>query len=214
MDYIVIFVVGFFIGLVHGSGKKYVKDKHVSYYRENRNNDFQKANSNVEKYERDNKVYRNPRWEGKDEIFWGMMNSQICLERKRGPYLCTDPENKYLLKLTEWFGDICYINCQVSLGQLVDFKAKNNKQFTEEERRRFFSIYASMAMDYVLVYKKTKRIVCVIELNDGSHNKEERIERDRKVAELLKRCDISFIPVSIDKMDIKPDIWKDRKNRE
>ncbi|EIL1430113.1 hypothetical protein LLB57_004254 [Escherichia coli] len=51
MDYIVIFVVGFFIGLVYGSGKKYVKDKHVSYYRENRNNDFQKANSNIEKYE-------------------------------------------------------------------------------------------------------------------------------------------------------------------
>lgn len=71
-----------------------------------------------------------------------------------------------------------------------------------------------MAMDYVLVYKKTKRIVCVIELNDGSHNKKDRIERDRKVAELLKRCDISFLPVSIDKMDIKPDIWKDRGNRE
>ncbi|EPY6784045.1 hypothetical protein ACXEF7_004311 [Klebsiella pneumoniae] len=50
-----------------------------------------------------------------------------------------------------------------------------------------------------------------MELNDGSHNKEERIERDRKIAELLKRCDISFLPVSIDKMDIKPDIWKDRK---
>ncbi len=36
-----------------------------------------------------------------------------------------------------------------------------------------------MAMDYVLVSKKNNKIVCVIELDDPSHERADRIIRDR-----------------------------------
>lgn len=52
-------------------------------------------------------------------------------------------------------------------------------EFSEEERKRFFAIYNGMAMDYVLVSKKNNKIVCVIELDDPSHERADRIVRDR-----------------------------------
>ncbi|XEQ06783.1 hypothetical protein LPA67_14725 [Salmonella enterica subsp. enterica] len=62
----------------------------------------------------------------------------------------------YFDNLEKWFGQYCHIHCQVSLGRLVNFPEQPG--FSEEERKRFFMIYNNMAMDYVLVSKRTIKL--------------------------------------------------------
>lgn len=138
------------------------------------------------------------------------MQEGVFLQKKRSGYLLSEVENIYRENLEGWFGRYCYVNSQVSLGQLIDFPAQN--KFSQEERKRFFAIFNGMAMDYVLVSRKTNRIVCVIELNDASHNEPERMERDRKLSALMKVSEIPFMYVNINQIGIEPDIWSERKN--
>lgn len=156
------------------------------------------------------KKFRDSRWEDRDELFWNMMQEGVFLQKKRSGYLLSEVENIYRENLESWFGRYCYVNSQVSLGQLIDFPAQS--QFSKEERKRFFAIFNGMAMDYVLVSRKTNRIVCVIELNDASHNEPERMERDRKLSALMKVSEIPFMYVNLNQIGIEPDIWSERKN--
>ena len=121
------------------------------------------------------KTYRDSRWQERDELFQGMVAEGILLEGKE--WLITRCEKNYFDNLEKWFGHYCHIHCQVSLGQLINFPEQ--PEFSEEERKRFFAIYNGMAMDYVLVSKKNNKIVCVIELDDPSHERADRIIRDR-----------------------------------
>ncbi|HAF2545876.1 TPA: DUF2726 domain-containing protein [Salmonella enterica] len=139
-----------------------------------------------------------------------MMHEGVFLRKKRDGYLLTEIENIYRDNLEAWFGKYCYINSQVSLGQLIDFPEQAH--FSYEERKRFFAIFNGMAMDYVLVSIKTNKIVCVIELNDLSHDIPERTERDRKLSALMKASEIPFMSINIDQINSEPDIWTERKN--
>ncbi|AKJ43985.1 hypothetical protein QQ39_17360 [Pragia fontium] len=136
-----------------------------------------------------------------------MIEEGLHIEGKK--YVCSFTENEYLKNLITWFDKNCFINCQVSLGQLMIFP--DQPGFSDEERKRFFSIYNSMTMDYVLVSKKTYQIVCVIELDDISHEKEERIERDKKLNELMSVAKIPLLHVPVSEMHVQPDIWGCRK---
>lgn len=50
-----------------------------------------------------------------------------------------------------WFGEKCYIHCQVSLGSLFIFPKQKN--FTDEEQKRFFSVCNRMSLDFILTFK-------------------------------------------------------------
>lgn len=58
-----------------------------------------------------------------------------------------------------------------------------------------------MAMDYVLVSKKNNKIVCVIELDDPSHERADRIIRDRWLNTIMTIARVPFVRASVTKLD-------------
>ncbi|WP_345830360.1 DUF2726 domain-containing protein [Erwinia sp. HDF1-3R] len=205
MDFFIIFIFVFLVGFYTGrkSGRKKPAVVHS-------NANFPSTYPPLSRPYTPPKKFRHSRWEDRDELFWNMLREGVYLKRKRSGFLLSEVENIYREQLEEWFGQYCYINSQVSLGQLIDFPEQSG--FSEEERKRFFSIFNGMAMDYVLVSKKTNRIVCVIELNDASHNEAGRIERDKKLEALMSTCAIPFLPVNIQDIHREPNIWEVRAN--
>ncbi|MBN3170981.1 DUF2726 domain-containing protein [Pectobacterium brasiliense] len=145
------------------------------------------------------------KWETRDALFWGVVNSGCCINRK--DYFLTRIERAFYERLTVWHGDYCYIHCQVSLGQLTTIP---KGKLSDEEYRRFSAIVNNMALDYVFVSKKTNKVVCVIELDDATHQREKRIERDKKLNKILSLAKIAFLRVPVGNVDDKPDIWKER----
>ncbi|EAA9736487.1 DUF2726 domain-containing protein [Salmonella enterica] len=152
------------------------------------------------------KKYRDSRWQERDELFQGMVDEGVWLEGKE--WLITRSEKIYFDNLEKWFGQYCHIHCQVSLGRLVNFPEQPG--FSEEERKRFFMIYNNMAMDYVLVSKKNNKIVCVIELDDPSHERADRITRDRWLNIIMSIAQIPFVRASVTKIDEEPPVWQTR----
>ncbi len=68
-----------------------------------------------------------------------------------------------------------------------------------------------MAMDYVLVSKKNNKIVCVIELDDPSHERADRIIRDRWLDTImtLHGC-LLYELLSVTKLEEIPPVWETR----
>ncbi|GKV90459.1 MULTISPECIES: DUF2726 domain-containing protein [Pectobacterium] len=145
------------------------------------------------------------KWGTRDALFWGVINNGCCINRKN--YFLTRCEREFYERLSEWYGDYCYIHCQVSLGQLTTIPKGT---LSDEEHRRFSAIVNNMALDYVFVSKKTNKVVCVIELDDATHQRENRIERDKKLNKILSLAKIGFLRVPVGNIDNKPDIWKER----
>ena len=143
------------------------------------------------------KTYRDSRWQERDELFQGMVAEGILLEGKE--WLITRCEKIYFDNLEK---------CQVSLGRLINFPEQ--PEFSEEERKRFFAIYNGMAMDYVLVSKKNNKIVCVIELDDPSHERADRIIRDRWLNTIMTIARVPFVRASVTKLDEIPPVWDTR----
>lgn len=104
--------------------------------------------------------------------------------------------------------DIIVISIARSLGRLINFPEQ--PEFSEEERKRFFAIYNGMAMDYVLVSKKNNKIVCVIELDDPSHERADRIIRDRWLNTIMTIARVPFVRASVTKLDEIPPVWDTR----
>ena len=77
----------------------------------------------------------------------------------------------YELKL-----DIC---TQVSLNRILEI---NNRRKQQQLRNRI----DRKSIDFVLYDEKTKKIVCCIELDDSTHEREERIERDLFLDKIFK----------------------------
>ncbi|PHM64947.1 hypothetical protein Xsto_02556 [Xenorhabdus stockiae] len=204
MDWLVFFIFVFLIGFFIGQKFKR-KERTKVIYRDTPSQVTSRKN-----YEyRPQKKFKNSRWEDKHELFWSMMDDGVYIKKKRDGFLLTETENNYYKNLLGWFDKNCHVHCQVSLGQLIDFPEQDG--FSDEERRRFFTIFNGMAMDFVLVSRKTKKIVCVIELNDHTHKKEERIERDKKLQKLMESAKIPFMPVTVCNINEWPDIWTVRK---
>ena len=78
---------------------------------------------------------------------------------------------------------------QVSLYNIIEMR----ENLDYSTRQTYFNKIASKSIDFVLVDKKNCRIKLCIELDDTSHNKKNRIERDRFINELFKELEINFI---------------------
>lgn len=151
--------------------------------------------------------FRHSRWEEKEELFWGMVEKGVILENKK--YMTTSTERQYLEKLEEWFGQYCRIFCQVSPGRFL--KLPDQDAFSAEERARFFTQFNAMSVDYVLVSRKNNKIVCVIELDDKSHELDERIARDKRLEHMFEMAGVPLLRVSVNEMSTEPPVWHRRK---
>ncbi|MBQ7136501.1 MAG: DUF2726 domain-containing protein [Bacilli bacterium] len=87
---------------------------------------------------------------------------------------------KILLELEEELN--VRIQSQINLASIIN-KTKFNKHIYELFRNIDFGIFT----------KDCKKILLLIEINDKSHNKPERIKRDKQVKDILKQSNIKLI---------------------
>ncbi|MDS1915932.1 MULTISPECIES: DUF2726 domain-containing protein [Enterobacter] len=145
--------------------------------------------------------------EEKEDLFWGMVVEGVILENKK--YMTTLTERQYLEKLEAWFGQYCRIFCQMSPGRFL--KLPEQEAFSAEERARFFTQFNAMSVDYVLVSRKNNKIVCVIELDDKSHELDERIARDIRLEHMFEMAGVPLLRVNVDEMNTQSPVWERRK---
>ncbi|MBI0438102.1 DUF2726 domain-containing protein [Dickeya dianthicola] len=91
----------------------------------------------------------------------------------------------------------------------INFSAKMGRD--ESEYRRFYAILNNMVLDYVLVSKETNKVVCVIELDDDTHQRPDRIERDKKLNKVLLLAKVNFLRVPVNNINVEPEILEGRK---
>ena len=110
----------------------------------------------------------------------GMLDYTIIPNYKIKEEFITENE----LKLYKVLKKVAYelkldIFTQVALNRILEI---NNRRKQQQLRNRI----DRKSIDFVLYDEKTKRIVCCIELDDPTHEREDRIERDLFLDKIFK----------------------------
>lgn len=110
----------------------------------------------------------------------GMLDYTIIPNYKMKEEFITENE----LKLYKVLKKVAYelkldIFTQVALNRILEV---NNRRKQQQLRNRI----DRKSIDFVLYDEKTKKIVCCIELDDSTHEREERIERDLFLDKIFK----------------------------
>ena len=95
------------------------------------------------------------------------------VEHKRSEYLASKNERNFFIALKQALPSHYMVHCQTSLMALIQPVEWKNNSRTWAKR-----------MDFVITDETTK-IVCVIELDDRSHERRDRKKRDKYVNEAL-----------------------------
>lgn len=111
------------------------------------------------------------------------------LPYRRKPSLITNAEKQFFKVLSEVAGDRYFIVPQVNLSDLVwvDYGEKYQKTYRSKIDKK--------SVDFVLCDKVDFSPVLAIELDDKSHLRPDRVERDYFVEELFKKVEIPLLRV-------------------
>lgn len=105
---------------------------------------------------------------------------------KKNEYLLTKNELKFYRILKQITNKLNYsLFCQVSLYQIV-----KNKSFKD------FNKIKSKSIDFVITQENCKILLC-IELDDKTHQKQKRIERDTFLNTLFKELEIKLLRIPV-----------------
>ena len=104
-------------------------------------------------------------------------------------YITTLNEMKFYNVLQEIAKELDYtLFAQVSLYNIISMQ--DNLDYSTHTK--YFNKIASKSIDFVLVDKKCRIKLC-IELDDNSHKKKNRIERDNFINQLFKELEIDLL---------------------
>ena len=104
-------------------------------------------------------------------------------------YITTLNEMKFYTVLLEIAKELDYIVfSQVSLYNIISLK----ENLDYSTRTKYFNKIAAKSIDFVLVDKKCRIKLC-IELDDYTHKRKNRIERDTFINELFKELEIDLL---------------------
>ena len=67
------------------------------------------------------------------------------------------------------------------------------KSLSKKKWNRHFWDISSKHFDYVIADKSTLEVLCVIELNDNSHERRDRIQRDKMIDEVCRSADLPLL---------------------
>lgn len=101
--------------------------------------------------------------------------------------IMTRAEGRFFERLTHVTGDRFFVMPQAHLSSFLDHKIKGQNWHAA------FSTINGKSVDFLLVEKTTLRPAIAIELDDWSHSKEERVDRDYRVTELLTNAGIMLV---------------------
>ena len=105
-------------------------------------------------------------------------------------YIMTPTERAFFSRLDRLFSDKYYVFPQIHLSSLLDEKIKGQNWNTA------FKYTNNWSVDYILCDKETLKTICAIELDDPTHNRNDRIERDKQKNIILARADVTLIRFS------------------
>ncbi len=103
-------------------------------------------------------------------------------EYRRKSCIMTRPETDAFALLRELFGDRYEIFPQVALNTVIDKLTQNSY------RNELFRV-----IDFLIADKITYAPLILIELDDSSHRRADRAERDRKVREICARAGLPIV---------------------
>lgn len=129
------------------------------------------------------KKYEQGEWSGeRKEPSLGRNYSEELMDRGGAyvarTYLMSPSERDVYKVLEKAYGDRYYIMCQV---RVVDLIQPNNRKYhrKSKEFRSLFRQISQWHFDYVLCHREDFKFFCALELDDPSHERPDRIKRDR-----------------------------------
>jgi hypothetical protein len=106
-------------------------------------------------------------------------------------YLMTRAENNFFTALQGAFNDRYFIFSKVRIADVMTPDYRNGSKLWW----RAFVKISSKHIDFVLVVKRTRRIVACVELDDASHRQAGRIKRDRFVNAAFEAAQLPLIRI-------------------
>ena len=100
--------------------------------------------------------------------------------------ILTPSEQRFYKALRYALQDRAVIMAKVRIADIL----KVRKTIARKHFWRFFSQISQKHIDFVLLDPKDFTMLCVIELDDTSHIRPDRIQRDRFVNQIMKQADI------------------------
>lgn len=100
------------------------------------------------------------------------------------PYIMTAREADFFKTLNTIFGEKWLVIPQVHLSALLDHKVKG------QNWSRAFRHINGKSVDFVLIGKDSYRTICAIELDDSSHDRTDRQQRDAEVERIFREAKI------------------------
>ena len=123
------------------------------------------------------------------EFFRGSEKSQSKYQYKKKDFFMTRPEHELYDILVSIVGDKYYIYPQAHLPAVVDYKVVG------QNWKAAFSHINQKSVDFVLCDKKYISPKLAIELDDKSHEREYRIERDIEVERILAESQLPLLRI-------------------
>ena len=110
---------------------------------------------------------------------------------KKVDSLFTTAERSFLAVLDDAVGEQFRIFAKVRFADIANIKNITNRQ----TRQRALNRITSKHLDYILCDKKNLSIVCAIELNDKSHQRQDRKERDLFIDNVCKTISLPLVKI-------------------
>ena len=117
-------------------------------------------------------------------------------------YVMTSRENECFKILNEIFSSKWFVVPQVHLSALLDYRVKG------QNWNAAFRHINGKSVDFVLIGKESYKVICAIELDDSTHNKPERKERDVEIERIFNQARIPLARISKFESMTKPDLAK------
>ena len=117
-------------------------------------------------------------------------------------YVMTSRENECFKILNEIFSSKWFVVPQVHLSALLDYRVKG------QNWNAAFRHINGKSVDFVLIGKESYKVICAIELDDSTHSRSDRIERDVEIERMFKEARIPLARISKFESMTKPEIAK------
>lgn len=104
-------------------------------------------------------------------------------------YLLTQAEHRFFQVLLQAVPEGLHICPQVRMADLIDCY--------RDSRRSSFAAIAHKHIDFVLMEVETAEIVLAIEVDDATHQRPDRMERDRFIEDALNTAGVPLLRVPV-----------------
>lgn len=120
-------------------------------------------------------------------------------------HLMTPIERDVFKVLEKAYGEKYHIFCQVRVVDLIQPNAEKYKPKSREYMALFRQL-SQWHFDYVLCYREDFRVFCALELDDPSHERPDRVKRDRIINRACEVAGVRLERMRVNHKDKKVDL--------